>query len=92
MQSCLRREFGKCCVRDAMSCLKYGYGIVIPPCNPRFDPVLVFDETDIECNVWRFVVYILWLKKHPCSFDKYRLVKAERPQSWKKSLVKLATL
>ena len=71
---------------------KYGNGIVIPPCNPHFDPVLVFDETDVECNVWRFVVYILWLKKHPCSFHKYCLVKAERPQSWKKSLVKLATL
>ena len=54
---------------------------MIPPCDPHCDPVLVFDKTDVECNVWRFVVYILWLKKHPYSFDKYRLVKAERPQS-----------
>jgi len=71
---------------------KYGNGIVILPCDPHCDPVPIFDETDIECNVWRFVVYILWLKKHPYSFDKYRLVRAERTQSWKKSLVKLATL
>jgi len=72
---------------------KYGNGIVIPPlCESPCDPVLVFDETDVECNVWRFVVYILWLEKHPYSFNKYLLVKAERPQSWKKSLVKLATL
>jgi len=71
---------------------KYGNGIVIPPCNSLYDPVLVFDETDVECNVWRFVVYILWLEKHPWPFHAYCLVKSERPQSWKKSLVELATL
>ena len=71
---------------------KYGNELVIPPYDQRCDPVVVFDETDVECNVWRFVVYILWLEKHPYSFNKYLLVKAERPQSWKKSLVKLATL
>jgi len=71
---------------------KYGNGMVIPSCDPLYDPVLVFDETDVECNVWRFVIYILWLEKHPYSFHKYCLVKAERPQSWKKSLVELATL
>jgi len=71
---------------------KYGNGIVISPCDHPCDPVLVFDETNVECNVWRFVIYILWLKKHPWPFHAYWLVKSERPQSWKKSLVKLATL
>jgi len=69
---------------------KHGNGIVIPPCDPHCDPVPVFDETNVECNVWLFVV--LWLKKYPYSFDKYQLVKAERPQWWKESLIKLATL
>jgi len=71
---------------------KYGYGIAIPPYVPLNDPVAVFDKADVECNVWRFVDYILWLKKHPYSYDEYRLVKAERPQSWNQSLIKLATL
>ena len=61
----------KCCVRDAKSSFeKHGNGIVIPPCDPGdpdCEPLKVFDETHVECNVWRLVVYILWLKKHPYS-------------------------
>lgn len=72
-----------------------GNGIEIPSCDP-FDPMQeplkVFDETDVESNVWRFVVYILWLKKHPHSFHKYCLVKEARPELWRKSLVRLSTL
>ena len=74
---------------------KHGNWIVIPPCDPwdpDCEPLKVFDDTCVECNVWRFVVYILWLKKHPYSFHKYSLVKAERPELWKESFVKLSTL
>ena len=74
---------------------KRGNGIVIPPCDPwdtMCEPLKGFDDTDVESNVSRFVVYILWLKKHPYSFHKYCLVKEVRPELWRKSLVRLSTL
>ena len=33
------------------------------------DPLEVFDATDVSKNVMRFVVYILWLKGQPDSFE-----------------------
>ena len=80
------------CARCNYLFAKYGNGIELPDIQYPSDPVVVFDETEVEYNVWRFVVYILWLEKCVCSFDKYQLVKAERPESWNKCLVKLATL
>lgn len=71
---------------------KYGHGIIIPPCIVTCDPLSAYDETDVKCNVWRFVVYIMWLKQHPHAVDEYIRVKTERPQSWLTALVKLATL
>ena len=35
------------------------------------DPLEVFDATDVSKNVMRFVVYILWLKGQPDSFEDY---------------------
>ena len=39
------------------------------------DPLEVFDATDVSKNVVRFVVYILWLKRQPNSFEKYLRVR-----------------
>lgn len=75
---------------------RHGDGISIPdffdPCDPKCHPLKVFDDTHVESNVWRFVFYILWLKKLPYSFHKYCLVKGARPELWKKCLVRLSTL
>ena len=74
---------------------KHGNGIVIPNCDPwdpMYEPLKVFDDTKVERNVWRFVVYIFWLKKHPYSFHTYCLVKEARPELCRKSLVRLSTL
>ena len=34
------------------------------------DPVEVFDEVQVDKNVFRFVVYILWLKSQSDAFAK----------------------
>ena len=38
------------------------------------DPLEVFDATDVSKNVMRFVVYILWSKRQPNSFEGYLCV------------------
>ena len=45
------------------------------PQNTTFNPMLVFEETRTEKNVFRFVVFIRWLKNHPEAtrwFDEIR--------------------
>ena len=64
----------------------YGEGEI-----PRglFDPLEVFDETNVEVNVMRFVVYIMWLKRQPDSFEKYLRVRDSRYELWRTSVYKL---
>ena len=49
-----------------------GNGTVIPPYDPKEKdtPLEVFHDTEVEKNVLHFVVYILWLKQRPDSFEK----------------------
>ena len=47
------------------------------------DPLEVFDATDVSKNVMRFVVYILWLKRHPDSFEEYLGVGELRFHLWR---------
>ena len=55
-------------------------------------PLEVFDYTDVEPNVMRFVVYILWLKRHPDSFKKYLEVREQRFELWRQCVYKLYRL
>ena len=55
----------------------------------QFDPLEVFDETHVENNVMRFVVYIMWLKGQPDSFEKYLRVRDSRYELWRTSVYKL---
>ena len=48
---------------------RHGLGIEIPTDNAS-DPVEVFDEVHVDTNVFRFVVYILWLKSQTDAFAK----------------------
>ena len=48
---------------------RHGLGIPIPS-DIVSDPVEVFDQIDVAKNVFRFVVYILWLKNQPEAFEK----------------------
>ena len=50
------------------------------------DPLEVFDATDVSKNVMRFVVYILWLKRQPNSFEEHLRVRERRFDLWRDCL------
>ena len=63
----------------------------------RFPPDIndlleVFDATDVSKNVMRFVVYILWLKGQPDSFEEYLRVREHRFDLWRDCVYKLCRL
>ena len=53
------------------------------------DPLEVFDATDVSKNVMRFVVYLLWLKWQPDSFEEYLRVRERRFEPWRDCVYKL---
>ena len=64
----------------------------IPTGNYNEDPLDVFDDVNVTVNVMRFVVYILWLKRQPHSFDKYLNVRDRRSDLWRDCVHKLWVL
>ena len=60
---------------------KHGLGIEIPTDNAS-DPVEVFDEVQVDKNVFRFVVYILWLKSQSDAFAKVVYTYMFRSDLW----------
>ena len=53
------------------------------------DPFEVFDATDVSKSVMRFVVYILWLKGQPDSFEEYLRVRELHFDLWRDCVYKL---
>ena len=56
------------------------------------DPLEVFDATDVtdvSKDMMRFVVYILWLKRQPNSFEEYLCVRELRFDLWRDCVYKL---
>ena len=70
---------------------RYGDGEPIPGYFSD-SPLEVFDETNVEGNVMRFVAYILWLKQQPDSFKKYLEVREQRFELWRQCVYKLYRL
>ena len=70
---------------------RYGEGSSEIP-SEIADPLETFDDTNVEENVMRFVVYILCLKRQPDSFDKYLRVREARYDLWKISVNNLCRL
>ena len=70
---------------------KYSNGVTveIPKDTCDEDPLDVFDDVNVTVNVMRFVVYILWLKRQPHSFDKYLSVRDRRFDLWRDCVYKL---
>ena len=66
------------CVKCESVYAKYGNQgtdeIPTDPCDDD-DPLEIFDVVNVDVNVMRFVVYILWLKRQPHSFEQYLDVK-----------------
>ena len=67
---------------------RYGEGECEIPSQPA-DPLETFDDTNVEENVMRFVIYILWLKRQPDSFEKYLRVREARFDLWRISVSNL---
>jgi len=57
-----------------------------------FDPEQVFLETHVEEDVWRFVVFILWLKRQPMPIAWYSIIRREHPELIRQALRRLSTL
>ena len=53
------------------------------------DALQVFDATEVQPNVFRFVTYILWLDTQPEAYGKYLHVKRNRPVLWTQCVLKL---
>ena len=58
------------------------------PSEPA-DPLETFDDTNVEENVMRFVVYILWLKRQSDSFEKYLRAREAPFDLWRVSAYNL---
>ena len=52
-----------------------------PECPEDTHPLKVFEETHVETNVSRWVVFVLWLKIHPNSLRSYRIIQKAYPHS-----------
>ena len=54
----------------------------IPPESdsyPPLPPLEVLEHTQVEKNVFRWVVYVVWLTDHPHACHWYRKIENERP-------------
>ena len=70
---------------------KYGNDIVLPT-EPHNDPHEVFKDTEVNKNVFRFVVFIFWLKRQPNSFEWFLTIRERYPDLWRQCLYRMATL
>ena len=56
------------------------------------DPLEAFDDTIVKMNMMCFVLYILWLKWQPDSFEKYLRVRELRFDLWRSRVCRLKRL
>ena len=70
---------------------KYGNDIVLPT-EPHNDPLEVFKDTEVHKNVFRFVVFIFWLKRQPNSFEWFLTIREHYPDLWRQCLYRMTTL
>ena len=68
--------------------LQYGGKLYEIP-TESVDALEAFDETNVESCVFRFVAYIMWLKRQPDSFEAYLRVRDLRHDLWRSCVYKL---
>ena len=83
--------WSRLCERCEQIVNKYGNDIVLPT-EPHNDPLEVLKDTEIHKNVFRFVVFILWLKRQPNSFEWFLTIRERYPDLWRQCLYRMATL
>ena len=79
------------CERCELLYAKYGEKYPIPSLIGQ-NPEQEFLDSHVEENVWRFVVFRLWLKRQPMPIGWYAIIKREHPELIRQSLCRLATL
>ena len=58
-----------------------GAKIPIPPCPEDTHPLRLFEETHVDRNLYRWVVFVLWLKAHPYAWRWYRIIQKAHPHT-----------
>ena len=56
-----------------------GEKIQIPPYEASENPLQVFGDTHVDKNLYRWVVYVLWLKSYPQASSWFRKLQKEQP-------------
>ena len=49
--------------------------VPIPDVPLDTNPLQVFEATHVEANIYRWVVFVLWLKAHPAAWYWYQTIK-----------------
>ena len=58
-----------------------GEQVPIPPCPEDTHPLQVFEETQVHLNLYRWVVFVSWLKAHPKAWRWYRIIQKAHPHT-----------
>ena len=58
-----------------------GEPIPIPSCPEDTHPLHVFEATRVHLNLYRRVVFVLWLKAHPNAWRWYRIIQKAHPHT-----------
>ena len=58
-----------------------GEKIPIPTCPEDTHPLKVFEHTHVHLNLYRWVVFVLWLKSHPKAWRWYRTIQKAHPDT-----------
>ena len=71
--------------------LKYAQGVVIPV-ESSADPLKEFEATDVKHNIFRFLIFIMWLKHQPQAYEWFLTIREHHPDLVKACSLKLAML
>ena len=71
--------------------LKYAQRVVIPLTSSA-DPLKEFEATDVKQNIFRFLIFIMWLKHQPQAYAWFLTIRAHYPDLVEACISKLVTL
>lgn len=54
--------------------VKHGHGITIP-LESSDNPLKEFEATKVHQNVFRFIIFIMWMQHQPNSFQWFQLIR-----------------
>ena len=58
-----------------------GEKVPIPPYDETEHPLVVFHDARVEVNIYRWVVFVLWLQSYPDAWLWYKKVQKTYPSS-----------